>query len=61
MSMEEVIGLCFCENEVEELKLPKDLQALRKLEYLNLSDNGCLKQLQIDTVLSGVGTPGYQR
>ena len=47
----EITGLCFCENDVDAINIPRDIPTLRKVRYLNLSDNPSLKQLQIETAL----------
>ncbi len=44
-----ILGLCACENEWTSLSIPA---FLKNLQYLNLSDNKKLKQLQFDKSMS---------
>lgn len=43
-----ITGICFCENEREEVVIP---ESLSKLQYLNLSDNPKLRSLTFEAAL----------
>ncbi|WP_282776073.1 COR domain-containing protein [Phaeodactylibacter xiamenensis] len=43
-----IIGICFCENEREEVVIP---ESFSKLQYLNLSDNAELRSLTFEGAL----------